>query len=73
VVLAVVGLRRHLSPAVALLLVAIAALPFALLTWWSIVSPLIAVLLFAHAIAALRPAGRVGRGGVAMPRGGGLR
>jgi hypothetical protein len=53
-VLALLPLRSKLSRPLGLALLALATLPFALLTWWTVATPLIGVLLLALGAAALR-------------------
>ncbi len=54
VVLAVLALRTRLPLALGLALLAVATLPFALLTWWSVAVPLIGFLLIATGWVALK-------------------
>jgi hypothetical protein len=53
-VLAVLAFRTRLAPALGLALLAVATVPFALLVWWSVVVPLIGILLIATGWTALR-------------------
>jgi hypothetical protein len=46
-IIAVVALSSRIPPRVAPLVLLVAALPFAVLTWWSIVTPLLAILVVA--------------------------
>ncbi len=57
--IALVARRGTLPRPLALTLLLAAALPFALLTWWSVVTPLIAVLLLACGLPAISRAGDV--------------
>ena len=52
--LAALALRRRLPHALGLVILTVATLPFALLTWWSVAVPLIGILLIAIGSAALR-------------------
>lgn len=53
-VLGLVAARRKLPVPIALALLLLAALPFAALTWWSVATPLIGILLLAVGVPALR-------------------
>ncbi len=57
--LALVARRGTLPRPLALTLLLVAALPFALLTWWSVVTPLIALLLLACGLPAISRSGDV--------------
>ena len=54
-VLALVAVRRTIPAPLAVGLLVLAALPFAALTWWSVATPLIALLLVGFGPFALRP------------------
>lgn len=56
-ILAIVALPTRIPTRVASLVLVAAALPFAVLTWWSIVTPLLAVLVVATGSFALRRSG----------------
>jgi uncharacterized membrane protein YozB (DUF420 family) len=59
VIVAVVATSSRIPPRIAPIVLVAAALPFAVLTWWSIVTPLVAILVVAIGWLALRrPAGR---------------
>jgi hypothetical protein len=58
VILALVATGRGVPLRLRLSLLVVAALPFALLTWWSIVTPLLAILVIAVGTPALRRANR---------------
>jgi hypothetical protein len=60
-ILAIVALSSRIPTRVASLVLAVAALPFAVLTWWSIVTPLLAVLVVAIGLFALRGSARFAR------------
>jgi hypothetical protein len=57
-ILAVVALSSRIPARFASLLLVAAALPFAVLTWWSIVTPLLAILVMAIGWSALRRSAR---------------
>ena len=57
--LAVLALHCRLARPLGIAILVLAVLPFALLTWWSIATPLIGALLFAYGASALRPMRRI--------------
>ena len=60
-ILAIVALSSRVPPRVASLVLVAAALPFAVLTWWSIVTPLLAILVVTIGWFALRSSARFAR------------
>ena len=60
-ILAIVALSSRIPTRVASLVLVAAALPFAVLTWWSIVTPLLAILVVAIGLFALRGSARFAR------------
>jgi hypothetical protein len=69
VILALVGARARVPRALAAALLVAATLPFAALTWWSVATPLIALLLLSLGLAAiLRPAATAGLTRGSLPR-----
>ncbi|HXL44197.1 MAG TPA: hypothetical protein VN960_09085 [Gaiellaceae bacterium] len=64
-VLGLVATRRKLPSPVAVVLLLLAALPFAVLTWWSVATPLIGILLLALGVPALARRAHEPRGQIA--------
>jgi hypothetical protein len=60
-ILGIVALSSRIPTRVALLVLVAAALPFAVLTWWSIVTPLLAIVMVAIGSIALRRSARFAR------------